>query len=411
MSIRKRAWLSAKGEQKTAWVYDFFDQTGKRRHKTFKLQKDALKYEARTRIAVNDGSFVAEGDSVTVKEAGDKWLQAARADNLERTTLDQYKQHLDLHIEPFLGRIKLSKLTPASVTSFRAQLTDAGRSPAMVRGVVGSLGAILANALELSLVGRNVVREVGRKRRRNGKRHKKKLEVGVDIPTPDEIADLLQTAKTRGGRWWPLLLTAVVTGLRLSELRGLRWSDVDLKKGELHVRQRADRYQQIGSPKSATSQRTIPLIPRAIAALREWKVECPQVKDKDGKNGRHVLVFPNGKGHIERGENILRRGLHPTMIAAKVTAPVLDDKGEPKRDEDGNVIVKAKYTGMHALRHFFASWCINRKAHGGRELPLKVVQELLGHASITMTADRYGHLFPRGDETDELAEAERALLR
>ena len=60
--------------------------------------------------------------------------------------------------------------------------------------------------------------------------------------------------------------------------------------------------------------------------------------------------------------------------------------------------------------HFYASWCINRRADGGLELPLKMVQERLGHATITMTSDRYGHLFPRGDDGSELAAAEAALL-
>jgi integrase len=65
---------------------------------------------------------------------------------------------------------------------------------------------------------------------------------------------------------------------------------------------------------------------------------------------------------------------------------------------------------MHALRHFYASWCINRKADGGLELPAKVVQERLGHSSITMTMDVYGHLFPRGDDGSELDKATRELL-
>jgi integrase len=70
---------------------------------------------------------------------------------------------------------------------------------------------------------------------------------------------------------------------------------------------------------------------------------------------------------------------------------------------------KPKY-GLHAFRHFFASWCINRRTDGGRELPAKVVQGLLGHGSIVMTLDRYGHLFPRGDDRAELAAASGALL-
>jgi len=65
---------------------------------------------------------------------------------------------------------------------------------------------------------------------------------------------------------------------------------------------------------------------------------------------------------------------------------------------------------LHAFRHFFASWCINPKERGGRELPVKVVQQLLGHSSIVMTLDRYGHLFPRGDDRGELAAAAKRLL-
>ena len=72
---------------------------------------------------------------------------------------------------------------------------------------------------------------------------------------------------------------------------------------------------------------------------------------------------------------------------------------------------RAKYGGLHTLRHFCASWCINRRADGGLELPLKVVQTRLGHASIQMTADRYGHLFPSSDDGSELAAAEKALMR
>lgn len=170
-------------------------------------------------------------------------------------------------------------------------------------------------------------------------------------------------------------------------MRGLRWADIDLKRNELHVCQRADRYNKIGPTKSETSERTIPLAPMLANTLREWKLVCP--KD-DGLD----LVFPNGRGHIESHANIVHRGLEPAQIAAGLTTA----KG------------KAKYTGLHALRHFYASWCINRRVDGGLELPLKVVQDRLGHASIQMTADCYGHLFPRGDDGTELAAAERAFL-
>ena len=140
----------------------------------------------------------------------------------------------------------------------------------------------------------------------------------------------------------------------------------------------------------------IPLPPIVVNTLREWKLACPK--------GDLGLVFPNGEGNIEYHANIIKRGLIPTQIAAGVTA----DSG--KKDEEGNPIITAKYTGLHALRHFYASWCINRVEDGGLALPPKVVQERMGHSSITMTMDVYGHLFPSTDDFDALAEAERRLL-
>jgi integrase len=139
-----------------------------------------------------------------------------------------------------------------------------------------------------------------------------------------------------------------------------------------------------------------------VTALREWRLRCP--------HGSLGLVFPNGVGGVEFHVNIIQRGLIPTQIAAGVTASVLDKDGVQARDERGKPMVTAKYPGLHALRHFYASWCVNRTQDGGLELPAKVVQHRLGHSSITVTLDTYGHLFPRGDDGSELAAAEAALL-
>ena len=100
----------------------------------------------------------------------------------------------------------------------------------------------------------------------------------------------------------------------------------------------------------------------------------------------------------------------PAMIAAGVSALQKDEAGKVVHDDNEKPIRVAKYTGLHSLRHFFASWCINRKSDGGLELPAKMVQERLGHSTIVMTLDRYGHLFPRGDDTAELTAAEGMLL-
>jgi integrase len=212
--------------------------------------------------------------------------------------------------------------------------------------------------------------------------HFRGLAVGVDIPTADEIKAIIAAA----GRWRPVLLTAIFTGLRSSELRGLRWSDVDLKHGELQVHQRADRYNVIGKPKSKASTRAVPLGPLVLNALREWKLACPK--------GELGLVFPTAKGTIGRHNNIVR-----AFKATVRAAGLVRKNGKPK------------YTGLHALRHFYASWCINPPDRGGQGLPPKVVQAQLGHSSIVMTMDTYGHLLPPGDDAAKrLAAAERVLL-
>jgi integrase len=407
MSIRKRTWTTSKGER-IAWVVDYsvFDPKEGvriRAHRTFKRREDAKNFAATTHVQIGEGTHVPMSATLTVAAAGDKWIGHCEQVELEPTTIDQYQQHLRLHIKPFIGHLRLPEVTVPTVVEFQKVLHAKARSAAMVRGVTGSLRAIFATAQEHGYVNQNPVSALSHRRRRrgNGDRQKKKLRVGVDIPTPDEIRAIMSAAK---GHWRPLLLTAIFTGLRASELRGLRWSDVDLGKRELHVRQRADRRNKIGQPKSAAGQRTVPLLPGLASELRQWKLKCPK------KDGKHGLVFPNGQGNPEYHGNIVDRWLKPTIMAAKVTAPVLDAHGNPTRDDNGKPIVTPKYTGLHAFRHFFASWCINRKQDGGLELPPKVVQERMGHASIQMTLDVYGHLFPRADDSGELALAEKAFF-
>jgi integrase len=387
MSVRKREWVNPKGEAREAWVVDYVDGSGQRRNKNFQRKRDADAYANRVNAEVRAGIHTPDSTSLTIAEAGQLWLQSSENLGLERTTLDFYRQHLNFHIVPLIGNTRLSQMTVPLVRAFEDKLrTD--RSPAMVRKVLGSLSAILSDAQERGLVAQNVVRGLrGRRKRgrerRADKRQKGKLKPGVDIPTPDEIRAWLPHLD---GQWRPLFLTAIFTGLRASELRGLRWADVDIKRSELHVRQRIDKFNKAGALKSESSERVVPLPPMLLSVLRAWRLACPK--------GSLDLVFPNGVGKPESHANIVQRGLQPTMIAAGLT----------KKNRT------AKYTGLHALRHFFASWCINRRVDGGLELPLKVVQARMGHSTIAMTADVYGHLFPRGDDSAELAAAEKFLV-
>ena len=209
------------------------------------------------------------------------WVEQTESDGLERSTVRQYEQHLKWHIEPLLGRIKLADLSPGDVHRFRTDLGKAhdfgeeltGRQPcsrAMTVKVIASLSSILSDMVAQGQVARNVVREAmgpsTKRQNRIQKREEKRLEVGVDIPTKDELRAILGAAK---GKWRPLIVTAIFTGLRASELRGLRWPDIDLDRRVLNVRQRADFENKIGDPKSEAGKREVPLAPIVVNTLRE----------------------------------------------------------------------------------------------------------------------------------------------
>lgn len=393
MSTRKRKWTTPAGEAREGWQADYLDGQGKRRRKMFARKKDADAFVSGAKVEVRDGVHVADSQTITVGEAGRLWLLSGESAGLERTTIDQRRQHLDLHIKPFLGDTKLNKMAVPSVRAFQDDLRAGGRSPAMVKRVTVSLGSIFADAQDRGLIIRNPVHEKSRARSGKSaeKRAKARLQVGVDIPTTAEIKALLDVLT---GRWRPMLVTMVFTGIRASEARGLRWVDVDLENKVIHVRQRADRYRDIGMPKTEAGQRSIPLPPMAVNALNEWKLACPK--------GDEGLAFPNTEGGVEFHQNMLQRGLWPAWIAADVTIE--------KTVADGDPAIVPKYPGFHALRHWFASWCINRRADGGRELSPKQVQERMGHGSIQVTYDTYGHLFPVADEHAEMAADELRLF-
>jgi integrase len=372
MSVRKRVWKTKKGEKRTAFIVDYTDGDGDRHIETFEREKDAKARHAKVAVNVAPGVHVAPSKSLTMREATEAWIKRVEARGRERGTLDQYRQHVALHINPRLGSLKLANLSAASIEHFRDDLL-ASMSRPMARKVMTSLKSILkVSRMTHVMVDVEGLAEPTREAT---------IEVGKDLPTNNEIRRLVAAAAE--GRERAIILTLALTGLRASEARGLRWADVDLQMSELDVRQRADRYQKIGLPKSGTSSRTIPFSADLLMALKTWKLACPKTEMD--------LVFPTASGRVQRHNGLLRH-VQAIQRAAGVTKG-----GEPKY-------------GLHAFRHWFASWCINSRAKGGRELPAKEVQTLLGHSSITITLDTYGHIFPGGGDRKELHDATSALL-
>lgn len=128
MSVRKRQWITSKGEPREAWVIDYTDRQGDRHIETFARKKDADTRYAEVNVDVRAGVHIAASKSITVEEAAEIWIEVSQLDGLERATIQQYRGHIDNHIVPALGRVKLSDLTVAGVEAFATDLRKAGAS-------------------------------------------------------------------------------------------------------------------------------------------------------------------------------------------------------------------------------------------------------------------------------------------
>jgi integrase len=371
-SIRKRTWTSG-GEVKFAWVVDYVDQAGKRRLKTFARRKDADAFLVQARHEVSQGTHTPESARVTVAEAAELLLARGEADGLEAATIRTNRLVLRYHVLPLIGRERLARLSTPRVQRFVDDLlsgVDQPRSRDTAHRGLRALKAVLGEAQRRGLVAQNVAAPV---RLKLNRRHRER----VVIPSKEHVRALIDAA---GPRWRPLLVTAAFTGLRISELRGLRWADVDLKAGSLTVHQRADRFRAIGSPKSAAARRDVPLMPIVVNSLREWRLVCPK--------GELGLVFPTEAGGVLAYANVIARG----FMRAQRLAGLIDPDGKPLYN-------------FHLLRHFACSLFIEAG------FAPKRVQALMGHSSITMTFDRYGHLFPTPeDDQKRLLAAQLAVI-
>jgi integrase len=314
-----------------------------------------------------------DSTSPIVRAAGEAWIKRGQADGLERSTLDQRRQHLDLHIVPLLGEgTKLSKI---DVEAFRDVLLTT-RSRAMAKKVMTSLKAILRQAKMAHLATDTAGIKAGG-------RHRKRLEVGVDIPQVPEVKALLDAADTKSRA---LVCLAAFGGLRASEIRGLAWSRLNLDKAQVEVAERADKWGLLGSPKSEAAKRTITLNATTVQALRAWKLAQPPlaVEGPDGSKIKRprALVFGTATDKPDLLGNLQRRVLAPLQVKAGATS---------------------RYS-FHGLRHFaISSWL--KTCNGD----FKAVQIRAGHATLALTLDTYGHLLDVNDAA-QIAAAENLVL-
>lgn len=373
MSIRKRTWTSSKGEAKAAWLVDYKDNAGVRRARQFARKKDAEAWLTQAAWQVAQGTHTADSQSITVAKAGDLWLARAHREGLEPTTIAAYEQHLRLHIRPRIGERRLSQLTKPAIEMFRDELVESLSRP-MAAKVLRSLSSLIGEAERRGFTAQNVAAGVGVRRPKRDK-------PAIVIPSKLEMkAMAIAAAASADPMAEALTLVCILAGPRASELRGLAWSQIDLKTGTLSIDRRADAHNQIGPPKSAAGHRLIPLAPGLVSALRRWKLRCPK-SDLD-------LVFPSSARAVLSHRSLHRLHLWPVQAAAGLRVSGLNRVGERT--------LRGKYAS-HALRHCAASLWIEQRVSPKR------IQRWMGHSSIQVTFDTYGHLF-------EQAEADAAIM-
>ena len=184
-----------------------------------------------------------------------------------------------------------------------------------------------------------------------------------------------------------IILFAASTGTRAGEQWAARWRDVDLADGKLHIGRRVDAYGGEGAPKSAAGVRTIPLSNQLVAMLKTWKL-------KSKFKGPGDLIFPNAKGNHIGHDNIIKRQFLP--LFARLQAA---HKADP-----AIIPLPPRRFNWHGLRHFAVSCWIEAG------LTPKTVQTFAGHASLQVTMDRYGHLFPNEDHKKAMDQIAKGLF-
>jgi integrase len=337
----------------TATITVGYSETGKRLRKTVYGETKREVTEKLTRLQGQklDGTLLATS-RLTVADFLQRWLDAIKC-SVRPTTHASYDNNVRLHINPRIGGIRLLTLSPAQVQSVYGKMAEAGLSPRMQQLIHTILRRALAQGMKWGLLARNVCDAVERPR-------VPKFEFRA--LTPEEVGKLLEAAK--GRRLEAIFTLAVATGLRVGELLGLQWDDIDLDAGLLSVRRTMNELHGkpfFNEPKTSKSRRQV-ILPRiAVDALHDHR--------------KRMLAEGNAAGPLvfcaQHGGPVLR-----WTLRHRYWLPVLKKAKLPEQ------------TRFHDLRHTAATLLLTEGTHP------KVVQEMLGHSTITLTLDTYSHVVP-----------------
>lgn len=341
--------------------------TGKRRSRVFSRAKDAHNFKDN----VPKKDYLHNMDTVTVAAAADTWLEVCEnsgrkgREPVEKATLRPYRLHTR-YIKEMIGGRRLNELTPHVCEAFKNDLL-ARFSRSYARKILTSFKGILSEARTQGWLRGDPAENV---RVVLSERAKPKHETWLTLA---DVRNILQQAdakasstnkqiKKRWQRYRAFVYVAVFSGMRPGEHLGLPWRNVLFDQGAIKVDQDMDEDGTIGRPKSKNAYRTICMGSHVMEILRAWKKECPASK--------HDLVFPNWQGNPEKLQNVYRR----CWYTLQEEAGLVDAEG------------KAKYP-LKDLRHVRASMEIDGGANA------KEITMLMGHSSVKITYDVYGHLF------------------
>lgn len=340
--------------------------TGKVKRKSFygKTRKEVADKMAQALQAVRDGTYV-EPTQTTLGEWLDKWLTGYKKGQLKPGTYENYEILINVHIKPALGKIPLAKLQAHMLQAFYNEKLEKGRadgrgglSTRMVRYLHAIIRQALQQAVKEGLLARNVADATSPPTIKNKQ---------MWPLTEDELLKFFETAKD--DRLFAAYVLAATTGLRRGELLGLCWDSVDLEHGVITV-QRELLILKSGlvleeTTKSKSGRRSIVLTDDAIRELKAWRKRQAQEK---------LLL---GEAYQDNG-----------LVFCKEDGTPLDPRDFTKRFQRHLEKAGLPKVRLHDLRHTHASLLLARGVHP------KVVQERLGHSSITMTLDLYSHLVP-----------------
>jgi integrase len=323
--------------------------------KTFASLAEAKAWRTDAQVALRRGTMHA-GSTGTLREAAEPWLEGVKSGAIRNRSGHTYKPSairgyetaLVMRVLPGLGGLRLSEIRRVDLQDFADRLCADGLDPSTVRNTLMPLRAIFRRALARGEVAVNPTSGL----------ELPAMEGARDrIASPAEAAELLAALPQRDRAIWA---TAMYAGLRRGELLALRWEDVDLAAGVIHVERSWDAKEGAVGPKSRAGRRTVPI----PAVLRDYLVE------RKLSSGRHVgLVFGTGYTQPFTPSNVRKRA-NATWARAGL---------EP--------------IGLHECRHTFASLMIAAGVNA------KALSAYMGHSSVTITLDRYGHLMP-GNESE-----------